>query len=135
MPIMARYRYVWSAAGLQAKTSDGGLVCANVFGLQRDAFPGLDGFRPLSSLLGCWPWGAASDIRFRKRRFDRCAISVIRQQTSTGNRILYVASGFCDEPRNPIRLVFAENRPGHAQHLVRKGDNRDVLMGTNKQLR
>ena len=70
----ARYRYVWSAAGLQAKTSDGGLVCANVFGLQRDAFPGLDGFRPLSSLLGCWPWGAASDIRFRKRRFDRCAI-------------------------------------------------------------
>jgi len=69
-----QYRYVWSAAGLQAKTSDGGLVCANVFGLQRDAFPGLDGFRPLSSLLGCWPWGAASDIRFRKRRFDRCAI-------------------------------------------------------------
>jgi hypothetical protein len=29
-------RYVWSAAGLQAETSDGGLVCASVFGLFRD---------------------------------------------------------------------------------------------------
>ena len=30
------YRDVWSAAGLQAETSDGCLVCANVFGLSRD---------------------------------------------------------------------------------------------------
>jgi hypothetical protein len=30
------YRYVWSAADLQAETADGVLVCANVFGLCRD---------------------------------------------------------------------------------------------------
>jgi len=29
----AHYRYVWSAAELQAKSADGQMVCANVFGL------------------------------------------------------------------------------------------------------
>jgi hypothetical protein len=43
--------------------------------------PGHDGFRPLSSSLAFWPRWAATDIRFRKRLFDRCAIFVIRQQT------------------------------------------------------
>jgi len=30
---ISHYRYVWSAADLQAKTGDDVLVCANVFGL------------------------------------------------------------------------------------------------------
>jgi len=49
--------------------------------LVESATPGHDGFRPLSSLLAIWPRRAATDIRFGKRRFDRCAISVVRQQT------------------------------------------------------
>jgi len=31
--VIGCYRYVWSAAELQAETEDDGLVCANVFGL------------------------------------------------------------------------------------------------------
>jgi hypothetical protein len=33
-PDKRRYRYVWSAAELQAKNEEWQLVCANVFGLQ-----------------------------------------------------------------------------------------------------
>jgi hypothetical protein len=31
--VVVHYRYVWSAAELQAENRDDGLVCANVFGL------------------------------------------------------------------------------------------------------
>ena len=79
--------------------------------LVESATPGHDGFRPLSSLLASRSRRTSTDIRFRKRRFDRCAISVIRQQT--WQEIIHsdLSSGGCDQDRNPIRLVLAQTPP------------------------
>ena len=49
--------------------------------LVESATPGHDGFRPLSSLFTYMASRASTDIRFKKRRIDRCAISIVRQQT------------------------------------------------------
>jgi len=48
------------------------------------ATPGHDGFRPPSSQLACRPQWTSTDIGMRERRIDRCAISVVRQQTWQG---------------------------------------------------
>ena len=88
------------------------------------------GFRPLSPLLAMWPWLAATDIRFRKRRYDRCANFVIRQQT--WREFLFqsesLSSGCWD--RAAVGFVLKEDCPRRSHELVRQRDHNHVLRRT-----